>query len=132
MTPRDPQQITALKLLLGPSCPSATDELVRQLCEAVRDRNEHGHDRADEKGTSRAAWLGERSGRILRRLLDVEERELTFRTVVARFISECDQGDELTAGDLVWMLTQAGFDFRPEVEELTALATAEAEAGAMR
>jgi hypothetical protein len=54
---------------------SATDRLVEQLAESVRDRREHEHPTWEDLFClNLVSWAGERMGPVLRRLLDAEAR----------------------------------------------------------
>lgn len=74
----------ALAELIGDVKP-ANPKLLRAFGEAVRDCREHEHPKSSEDFhcLNLAAWMGERAGLILRRLLDVEAENARLRSQVA-------------------------------------------------
>ncbi|WP_051905958.1 MULTISPECIES: hypothetical protein [Streptomyces] len=68
------EQRAAIAELVGDAKP-ATDRLLEQLAESVRDRREHKHPTWEDLFClNLVSWAGERMGPVLRRLLDAEAR----------------------------------------------------------
>lgn len=76
-TPRlSEQQLAEIAALIGDT-KAATDGLLTEIAQQVKDRREHDHDRAadwDWYCLNASGWLGDRMPVVLRRLLDAEAR----------------------------------------------------------
>ncbi|MEU7293364.1 hypothetical protein AB0A76_09190 [Streptomyces exfoliatus] len=82
--PMSEQQLAEIARLIGEAKP-ATDALLTQLGESVRDRLAHDHStqREDWYCMNLTSFMGERMGWVLRRLLDVEAEAAQLRARVA-------------------------------------------------
>lgn len=78
--PQDAGTRAELAELIGTAKP-ATDRLLQQLAQSVRDRSEHDHttQREDWFCMNLTSFMGERMGPVLRRLLDAEARAERYR-----------------------------------------------------
>jgi len=65
---------------------------------------------------------------LVRRLVDAETALATWRTVIVSVIAESQDGDEITAGDVLHRLHNAGIDIDAEVAEALELIHAKAAA----
>ncbi|MFI2632573.1 hypothetical protein ACH5A2_19575 [Streptomyces collinus] len=75
--------------LIGDAKP-ATDRLVEQLAESVRDRREHEHPTWEDLFClNLVSWAGERMGPVLRRLLDAEARIAELESLTPAPIQTC-------------------------------------------
>jgi hypothetical protein len=78
--PMNEQQLAEIAVLIGEAKP-ATDALLVQLGESVRDRLAHDHStqREDLYCMNLTSYMGERMGPVLRRLLDAEAEVVSLR-----------------------------------------------------
>jgi hypothetical protein len=91
-TPTEPlpaEQLAKIADLLGTDQRPARTDLLLQIAESVHDRRHHDHDKGEDwYCLNLAAWAGERSGAVLRRLLDAETEAEQLRKRVAELERE--------------------------------------------
>lgn len=120
-----PVQGMALAEFVGDVKP-ATTKLLLAFGECVRDCREHEHPEASEDFhcLNLTAWMGERAGLVLRRLLDAEAENARLRSQVAALLKERQSTNE-ALDDAVQAL-RAGRNRVAEVEQGPALPWAHA------
>ena len=77
------EQRAAISELIGDAKP-ATDQLLMEVAQQIRDRSEHDHSTAadwDWYCLNAAGWLGDKTPTVLRRLLDAEARANELETL---------------------------------------------------
>jgi|GEM_PF-3894147 len=116
-----PQERELILGLIGDAKPAASS-LLLSFGESVRDRREHDHPKwEDFYCLNLSSYMGERTGPVLRRLVDVEAQNEQLRALVAELKSERDADHKAWQHDL-----KAARDER----EATAARIAELEAAA--
>ncbi|THA28263.1 hypothetical protein E4198_00165 [Streptomyces sp. RKND-216] len=115
---------SAVAALIGDAKP-ATDRLLRQLAESVRDVREHDHPSQNEDlyCSNLTSWMGDRTAVVLRRLLDAEAQVAEHEAApLPSWVHQL--GDEL--GDFLSDLAPAAISYYdPETPDAQVLARVE-------
>ena len=116
-TPMTPEQCSMVEALLNAEQQPVANNVLLSLAESVRDRQEHQHPTHEDIYCGNlTAWAGERTGAVLRRLVDAEREIDRLRAERDELLTELDgRGEEARERWIARELEKTGLrsmDFR--------------------